>query len=87
MLKEADNKMKEAVGWHELIPGPITGPEEALAFVNSCGFCTWGPVPRLPFPNLAQFSPNLPRKSFYHLSVKSLSCDQHIPFLVAKNWC
>ena len=46
--------MKEAVGWHALIPGPITGPKEALAFVNACGFCTWGPVPRLSFPNLAE---------------------------------
>jgi hypothetical protein len=46
--------MKEAVGWHALIPGPITRPEEALAFLNACGFCTWGPVPRLPFPNLAE---------------------------------
>ncbi len=46
--------MKEAVGWHALIPGTITGPEEALAFVNACGFCTWGPVPRLAFPNLAE---------------------------------
>ena len=46
--------MKETVGWHVLIPRPITGPEEALAFVNACGFCTWGPVPRLTFPNLAE---------------------------------
>ncbi len=37
--------MKQAVGWHALIPGPITGPEEALAFITGCGFCTWGPVP------------------------------------------
>src|SRR5437588_12240331 len=46
--------MKQAVGWHELIPGPITRPEEALAFITVCGFCTWGPVPRLTFPNLAE---------------------------------
>jgi hypothetical protein len=46
--------MKQAVGWHALIPGPITRPEEALAFINECGFCTWGPVPRLSFPNLAE---------------------------------
>ena len=46
--------MKEAVGWQALIPGPITGPEDAIAFVNACGFCTWGPVPRLSFPNLAE---------------------------------
>jgi hypothetical protein len=46
--------MKEVVGWHALIPGPITRPEEALAFINACGFCTWGPVPRLSFPNLAE---------------------------------
>jgi hypothetical protein len=46
--------MKQAVGWHALIPGPITRLEEALAFINECGFCTWGPVPRLSFPNLAE---------------------------------
>jgi hypothetical protein len=46
--------MKGAVKWHALIPGPITRPEEALAFINACSFCTWGPVPRLPFPNLAE---------------------------------
>jgi len=51
---EEGGKMKETVGWHALIPGPITRPEEALAFVNECGFCTWGPVPRLSFPNLAE---------------------------------
>jgi hypothetical protein len=42
--------MKETAGWHAL----ITGPDEALAFVSRCGFCTWGPVPRLSFPNLAE---------------------------------
>jgi hypothetical protein len=52
-LKEAD-EMMETVRWHALITGPITGPDEALAFVTRCGFCTWGPMPRLPFPNLAQ---------------------------------
>ena len=46
--------MKEAVTWHALIPRPITESEDALAFVNACGFCTWGPVPRLSFPNLAE---------------------------------
>ena len=46
--------MKEAVRWHALITGPIIGPDEALAFVKVCGFCTWGPVPHLPFPNLAE---------------------------------
>ena len=46
--------MKEAGGWHALITGPIAGPEEALAFVTGCGFCTWGPVPRMTFPNLAE---------------------------------
>src|SRR5260221_7858676 len=29
---EEEGKMTEAVGWHALIPGPITGPDEALAF-------------------------------------------------------
>jgi hypothetical protein len=46
--------MKEAVQWHTLITGPIKEPDEAIRFVNECGFCTWGPLPRLPFPNLAE---------------------------------
>src|SRR5258708_10710005 len=46
--------MKEAIGWHALITGPIKEPDEALAFVNGCGFCTWGPVSRRPFPSLAE---------------------------------
>ena len=46
--------MKEAGGWHALIPRPITRPEEALRFITACGFCTWGPVSRLSFPNLAE---------------------------------
>jgi hypothetical protein len=54
MCEKGVGKMKQAVGWHALIPGPITRPEEALAFINECGFCTWGPVPRLSFPNLAE---------------------------------
>ncbi|GHO58081.1 hypothetical protein [Ktedonobacter robiniae] len=47
-------KMQEAVKWRSFIPGQITGPEEAITFVEGCGFCTWGPLPRLPFPNLAE---------------------------------
>ena len=46
--------MKEVVGWHALITQLITEPEEALAFINECGFCTWGPLPRLSFPNLSE---------------------------------
>src|SRR5215469_262770 len=38
---EGTGKMKEAVGWHVLITGPIKEPDEALAFVNECvGFRT-----------------------------------------------
>jgi hypothetical protein len=46
--------MKEAVQWHSLITGPINEPNEAVRFVHGCGFCTWGPLPRLSFPNLAE---------------------------------
>ena len=40
--------------WHPLVPQPIEGPEDAVAMIERCGFCTWGPVPRLDFPNLAE---------------------------------
>lgn len=46
--------MSETVQWHALLRGPIKEPDEALAFVQACGFCTWGPLPRLSFPNLAE---------------------------------
>ena len=41
-------------GWQTLIPGPIQGPEDAVALVERCGFCTWGPIPGFAFPNLAE---------------------------------
>ena len=46
--------MNDAVRWHSLITRQITGPDEALAFITECGFCTWGPVPHMTFPNLAE---------------------------------
>lgn len=46
--------MKETVHWHSWITEPIEGPDAGIAFVERCGFCTWGPLPRLPFPNLAE---------------------------------
>ncbi len=46
--------MEEAIQWHALITGLVREPDEAIAFVHRCGFCTWGPLPRLPFPNLAE---------------------------------
>lgn len=54
MVLEGVGKMQEAVKWRSFIPGQITEPEEAIVFVEGCGFCTWGPLPRLPFPNLAE---------------------------------
>ncbi len=39
--------------WRDLIRGPIGDTDAALSFVDACGFCTTGPVPRLDFPNLA----------------------------------
>ncbi len=40
--------------WHSLIPQPIKEPDDAAALVATLGFCTWGPVPGLAFPNLAE---------------------------------
>ncbi|MBI3977834.1 MAG: hypothetical protein HY331_06585 [Chloroflexi bacterium] len=42
------------VSWRSMIPHPIEGPDDAAAFVAALGFCTWGPVPGLDFPNLAE---------------------------------
>src|SRR5437016_1476059 len=39
--------------WQTLIPRPIEGPDDAVAMIEKLGFCTWGPIPRLNFPNLA----------------------------------
>jgi hypothetical protein len=33
---------------------PVAGEEDAAAFVATLGLCTWGPVPGLAFPNLAE---------------------------------
>jgi len=41
-------------GWRQLYPHPIAGPDDAGAFVAALGLCTWGPVPGLDFPNLAE---------------------------------
>jgi hypothetical protein len=41
-------------GWYTLIPHPIKGPDDAVALVTTLGFCTWGPVSRMAFPNLAE---------------------------------
>src|ERR671923_2685949 len=41
-------------GWHTLFPRPVAHQEDAAAFVAALGFCTWGAVPGLAFPNLAE---------------------------------
>jgi len=43
-----------STGWRSLIPQPIKAPEDAIMLVSALGFCTWGPVPGLAFPNLAE---------------------------------
>jgi hypothetical protein len=40
--------------WRALVPRPIAGADDAVAFVDVVGCCTWGPVPGLDFPNLAE---------------------------------
>jgi hypothetical protein len=40
--------------WRSLIPRPVREPEDAVAFVEAVGFCTWLPVPGLDLPNLGE---------------------------------
>jgi hypothetical protein len=40
--------------WRQLVPEPIVTMDDAARFVTALGFCTWGPVPGLDFPNLAE---------------------------------
>jgi hypothetical protein len=46
--------MKNITEWQALIPRPIQGPDDMVAMIEKLGFCTWGPVARLNFPNLAE---------------------------------
>jgi hypothetical protein len=39
--------------WRQFMPAPIATMDDAARFVAALGFCTWGPVPGLDFPNLA----------------------------------
>ncbi len=40
--------------WQTIIPHSIREPDDAIKFVTTLGFCTWGPIPGLTFPNLAE---------------------------------
>jgi hypothetical protein len=40
--------------WREIAPLPVTGHDEATRFVEELGFATWGPIPKLDFPNVAE---------------------------------
>jgi hypothetical protein len=44
----------EGSSWHSLYRQPVLDEDGAAAFVAALGFCTWGPVPGLAFPNLAE---------------------------------
>ena len=44
----------KVMGWRGLFPRAITRPHDAVDLVGTLGFCTWGPVPDLDFPNLAE---------------------------------
>ncbi len=43
----------DASGWRDLYPGVVRTPDDAVRFVEAVGFCTWGPIKSLAFPNLA----------------------------------
>jgi hypothetical protein len=51
--RKREEESMNGAGWHTLIPRPIKGPDAAVALVTTLGFCTWAPVPRMAFPNLA----------------------------------
>jgi hypothetical protein len=40
--------------WRALVPRPVATEADAATFVAALGFCTWGPVPGVAFPNLAE---------------------------------
>jgi hypothetical protein len=40
--------------WRDAVALPIADLERAAAFVETLGFCTWGPVSGVAFPNLAE---------------------------------
>ncbi len=46
--------MSDVPLWLHSLPSPVRTPEEAAAFVDQVGFCTWTPLKRYDFPNLAE---------------------------------
>jgi hypothetical protein len=54
MAKAIGPAARTEQGWRALFPHPILTQDDAAAFVAALGFCTWGPVPGLDFPNLAE---------------------------------
>jgi hypothetical protein len=46
--------MSETAPWRRLFRRAVRREADAVAFVEAMGFCTWGPVPRVRFPNLAE---------------------------------
>jgi hypothetical protein len=55
MVSAAEHKLPvPEVTWRRRFAQPIAGEDDAAAFVAAMGFCTWAPLPRLPFPNLAE---------------------------------
>lgn len=43
-----------AIAWKAQLNFPIESQDDAAAMIEALGFCTWGPVPGLDFPNLAE---------------------------------
>jgi len=50
----AERKRATPAGWHRLWPRPVRTRADATAFVRAVGFCTWGPIDGLDFPNVAE---------------------------------
>src|SRR6266542_1147321 len=47
-------RVKTAPSWRATLSRPVRTEDDAAAFVQESGFCTWAPVPRLAFPNIAE---------------------------------
>jgi hypothetical protein len=52
-MQGRESPESDSAPWQALIERPISQEDDAAAFVAALGFCTWGPVPGLSFPNLA----------------------------------
>ena len=52
--RSAASRTAVSAPWRRLFQRAVRREADAVAFVEALGFCTWGPVPGMRFPNLAE---------------------------------